>query len=359
MICVCSSQYLGRPDTEEYERGLEEWAHRREEDERRHQAAERELALARERALSPAKAAARAEARSPDADDERRFAVGDEVRFRYGRFGVIAKTNPDGTYDVRYDDGDEERGVESRMIRKLAPNEVERKRAEARARAEERARAEDAARAEAERERAEADAQRARDEAEARARGERERAEADARETAEAPARAVNWAGHEAEAAEAEAHARNRPPPDDEADEAEDHDLVPELRPQPNQADPTQPSRRDEDWARLASLDFLKEETTKKLHEIFSDARFRRVKWVADAEPRLDGRTLLEALHDCPEDCLEHGNPAVPFAGLKLAQQTLARNIFAWYEKSKLREGAERFKLPEVCRRSPSCTCVC
>ena len=132
MICVCSSQYLGRPDTEEYERGLEEWAHRREEDERRHQDAERELALARERALSPAKAAARAEARSPDADDERRFAVGDEVRFRYGRFGVIAKTNPDGTYDVRYDDGDEERGVESRMIRKLAPNEVERKRAEER-----------------------------------------------------------------------------------------------------------------------------------------------------------------------------------------------------------------------------------
>ena len=161
MICVCSSQYLGRPDTEEYERGLEEWAHRREEDERRHQDAERQLALARERALSPAKAAARAEARSPDADDERRFAVGDEVRFRNGRFGVIAKTNPDGTYDVRYDDGDEERGVESRMIRKLAPNEVERKRAEARARAEER-RAEDAASAEAERKRAEADAQRSR-----------------------------------------------------------------------------------------------------------------------------------------------------------------------------------------------------
>ena len=100
--------------------------------------------------------------------------MGDEVRFRYGRFGVIAKTNPDGTYDVRYDDGDEERGVESRMILKLAPNEVERKRAEARARAEER-RAEDAASAEAERKRAEADAQRARNEAEARARGERER----------------------------------------------------------------------------------------------------------------------------------------------------------------------------------------
>ena len=147
---------------------------------------------------------------------------------------------------------------------------------------------------------------------------------------------------------------------------------MPEMRPQPNPPDPTQPSRRDEDWARLASFDFLKEETTEKLHEIFRDTKFKRVNWVADAEPRLDARTLLEALHDCPEDCLEHGNPAVPFAGLKLAHQTLARNIFAWYEKtanghlkkqdgskSKLREGAERFKLPEVCRRSPSCTCVC
>ena len=70
--------------------------------------------------------------------------------------------------------------------------------------------------------------------------------------------------------------------------------------------------------------------------------------WVADAEPRLNARTLLEALRDCPEDCLEHGNPAVSFAGLKLAQQKLATNIFAWYEKSKLREGATRFKFPEV-----------
>ena len=94
MICVCSSQYLGRPDTEEYERGLEEWAHRREEDERRHQDAERELALARERALSPAKAAARAAARSRAADAELRFAVGDVVRLRYGRFGVIARRIP-------------------------------------------------------------------------------------------------------------------------------------------------------------------------------------------------------------------------------------------------------------------------
>ena len=144
--------------------------------------------------------------------------------------------------------------------------------------------------------------------------------------------------------------ARNGLAPDDEAaaNDAEEHDTVPELRPQPNQPDPTQPSHRDEDWARLASFDFMTEETTEKLHEIFLNSKFKRVRWVADAEPRLDGRTLLEALRDCPEDCLEHGSPAVPFAGLKLAQQTLARNIFAWYEKSELREGAERFKFPEV-----------
>ena len=60
-----------------------------------------------------------------DSDAEESYKMGDKVeaRFKGGTRwhpGRIANVNRDGTYDVRYDDGDEERRVESRMIRKLS-----------------------------------------------------------------------------------------------------------------------------------------------------------------------------------------------------------------------------------------------
>merc|ERR1719181_2141396 len=62
--------------------------------------------------------------RSMDSDMEEGFRVGDKVEARFkggARWhpGRITEKNRDGTYDVRYEDGDEERRVESRLIRKL------------------------------------------------------------------------------------------------------------------------------------------------------------------------------------------------------------------------------------------------
>merc|ERR1719502_37734 len=59
-----------------------------------------------------------------DSDMEEGFRVGDKVEARFkggARWhpGRITEKNRDGTYDVRYEDGDEERRVESRLIRKL------------------------------------------------------------------------------------------------------------------------------------------------------------------------------------------------------------------------------------------------
>merc|ERR550514_1250724 len=66
-----------------------------------------------------------------DLDAEEGYRMGDKVeaRFKGGTKwlpGRITEVNRDGTFDVRYDDGDEERRVESRMIRKdLAEPEPE------------------------------------------------------------------------------------------------------------------------------------------------------------------------------------------------------------------------------------------
>ena len=59
-----------------------------------------------------------------DSDAEESYKMGDKVeaRFKGGAKwhpGRIDNVNRDGTYDVRYDDGDQERRVESRMIRRL------------------------------------------------------------------------------------------------------------------------------------------------------------------------------------------------------------------------------------------------
>merc|ERR550514_423229 len=59
-----------------------------------------------------------------DLDAEEGYRMGDKVeaRFKGGTkwlLGRIIEVSRDGTFDVRYDDGDEERRVESRMIRKL------------------------------------------------------------------------------------------------------------------------------------------------------------------------------------------------------------------------------------------------
>merc|ERR1719440_147141 len=60
-----------------------------------------------------------------DSDMEEGFRVGDKVeaRFKGGTRwhpGRITEKNRDGTFDVRFEDGDEERRVESRNIRELA-----------------------------------------------------------------------------------------------------------------------------------------------------------------------------------------------------------------------------------------------
>ena len=62
--------------------------------------------------------------RAMDSDADESYKMGDKVeaRFKGGTRwhpGRIDNVNHDGTYDMRYDDGDEERRVESRMIRKL------------------------------------------------------------------------------------------------------------------------------------------------------------------------------------------------------------------------------------------------
>ena len=62
-----------------------------------------------------------------DSDAEEGYRTGDKVeaRFKGGakwRPGRIANVNRDGTYDVRYDDGDDERRIESRMIRRQVDN---------------------------------------------------------------------------------------------------------------------------------------------------------------------------------------------------------------------------------------------
>ena len=69
--------------------------------------------------------------RAMDSDADESYRMGDKVeaRFKGGTKwhpGRIANVNRDGTYDVRYDDGDEERRVESRMIRKLSRTPRER-----------------------------------------------------------------------------------------------------------------------------------------------------------------------------------------------------------------------------------------
>ncbi|CAM9578665.1 unnamed protein product [Choristocarpus tenellus] len=56
-----------------------------------------------------------------DSDDEQ---VGENIEARYrGRSkwfkGLVRRANPDGTYDIRYEDGDEEYGVESNLIHSL------------------------------------------------------------------------------------------------------------------------------------------------------------------------------------------------------------------------------------------------
>ena len=66
-----------------------------------------------------------------DADAEEAYRMGDEVEARVKGGakwlpGRITEVNRDGTFDVRYDDGDEERRVESRMIRKLSRTPRER-----------------------------------------------------------------------------------------------------------------------------------------------------------------------------------------------------------------------------------------
>merc|ERR1719231_1970537 len=59
-----------------------------------------------------------------DADAEEIYRMGDTVEVHRDRIGGaewhpgrITEVHRDGTYDVRYDDGDEERRVQSRMIR--------------------------------------------------------------------------------------------------------------------------------------------------------------------------------------------------------------------------------------------------
>eukprot|EP00968_Pinguiococcus_pyrenoidosus_P006899 scaffold456_cov252-Pinguiococcus_pyrenoidosus.AAC.1 len=55
--------------------------------------------------------------------DDRGYEEGDKVEARYRGGskwfpGKITRANRDGTYDIRYDDGDAEKGVEARMVRK-------------------------------------------------------------------------------------------------------------------------------------------------------------------------------------------------------------------------------------------------
>ena len=61
---------------------------------------------------------------SPKRDQEQDYREGDKIEARYrggGRYypGKIAYDNRNGTYDIDYDDGEKERRVESKLIRRL------------------------------------------------------------------------------------------------------------------------------------------------------------------------------------------------------------------------------------------------
>ncbi|KAG5176716.1 hypothetical protein JKP88DRAFT_170998, partial [Tribonema minus] len=81
----------------------------------------RSLAGSKSPTASPRKAAAAAES---DAEDNRKFEVGDEVEANFkgkGRWfkGTVRAVHRDGTYDVRYADGDTEDGVTASNLRAL------------------------------------------------------------------------------------------------------------------------------------------------------------------------------------------------------------------------------------------------
>lgn len=66
----------------------------------------------------------------PDAGPSRKLRVGDEIEARYRRGnkwfpGVIRSANRDGTYDVRYKDGDQERDIEPLFIRAKASTRID------------------------------------------------------------------------------------------------------------------------------------------------------------------------------------------------------------------------------------------